>query len=193
MKKTKPKATKAGKRAPPPRPRSVTRGAPAEVVHPPPPADREGRVRYVMELMVKRIWETGVTGPELARTWRVHPGTIEKYSAEASRRVRAVGDREFVQSRLHAALDAALDAARGRARDTAEVAKAYAAVLGIGSTKVEHTGAAGLPLSLPPVLAMLSPPPTVEEVQAYVERGELPARAPRPAALAAATESAAGS
>lgn len=170
------------KRKDPPARRSVTRAKPPprEVVHPPKPAMREERVRYIMELMTKRIWVTGETGDEIAREWRMHSDTVGRDAAEASRRVRAVGDRDFVMSRLQAALDDALDAARGRPRDTAEVAKAYASVMGIGSTKVEHTGAGGLPLTLPPVLAMLEPPPTVEEVERFVATGEVPKRLAAP-------------
>jgi hypothetical protein len=72
------------------------------------PRDREGRVRHCMGLMASNQWETGVTGPELAAEWGLHPGTLDHYAAEASRRVKAVGESDYVRTRIAAALDEAL-------------------------------------------------------------------------------------
>lgn len=69
------------------------------------PRDREGRVRHCMGLMASNQWQTGITGGELAAEWGLHPGTLDHYAAEASRRVKAVGEAEYVRTRIAAALD----------------------------------------------------------------------------------------
>jgi hypothetical protein len=61
-----------------------------------------------MGLMAANRWVTGTTGPELAAQWGLHPGTLEHIAAEASRRVHAVGEADYVRTRIAAALDEAL-------------------------------------------------------------------------------------
>lgn len=100
----------AGAPPPAPAPPSPERDEP-----PPAPQDgaqeprtREERVRFVMGLMAANRWETGKTGRELALAWGLSPGTLDHVAAEASRRVKAVGEAEYVRTRLAAALDEGL-------------------------------------------------------------------------------------
>lgn len=49
---------------------------------------REDRVAYIAGLMRLLAWETGRTGPALAKEWGVHEVTVRQDAAEASRIVR---------------------------------------------------------------------------------------------------------
>lgn len=70
---------------------------------------RETRVREIMGLMSSGRWQG--QHKELAALWGVSPGTIEHYAGEASRRVKATGETEYVRERLAAFLDHTLDLA----------------------------------------------------------------------------------
>lgn len=62
-----------------------------------------------MGIMASNRWETGKTGRELALAWGLSPGTLDHVAAEASRRVKAVGEADYVRTRLAAALDEGLN------------------------------------------------------------------------------------
>lgn len=61
----------------------------ALVEHPPCPATSTERVDYVFGLMLDMKWERGRTAGELAKAWGLTQSTIENYSCEATRRVKA--------------------------------------------------------------------------------------------------------
>lgn len=83
---------------------------------PKPSADRESRVRACMELMAAGRWESGVTPQELAAEWGMAEGSLAHIAGEASRRVKAVGEQDFVRTRISAALDEGLGIALSMAR-----------------------------------------------------------------------------
>jgi len=122
-----------------------------------PPPDREGRVRACMELMTGGRWESGVTANELAAEWGMTPGAVAHISSEASRRVKAVGEHDFVRTRIAAALDEGLAIALGMARGSkangvvvpgdpralaglASIAKAFKELAGSGSKPADPDG-----------------------------------------------------
>lgn len=140
---------------------------------------REARLAEICRLMAANRWKTGQTGEVLAKEWGVSPRTVGAWACEASRLIRETGSAERMRLRICVALDAALDDAQGDPRAVAAVAKTWAAVLGIGGPiRLEHSGPGGAPLTLPPVLAALLPPPTLEEVERFVATGEVPRRPP---------------
>ncbi len=75
---------------------------------PPGAPTKEQRVNHIIGLMVHLEWVTGVTGPELAKLWGVHPGTVEHDACEASRAVQRLVDPVAVQASVMAALREAL-------------------------------------------------------------------------------------
>lgn len=94
--------------------------------HPECPADKQGRIDYMVSLMAQNLWVTGVTGPELAKCWELSKETIEKDSAEASRFFNTNPlDRAFLQARWHAKIEGAqAQAARmGRLEALAQLLK----------------------------------------------------------------------
>jgi hypothetical protein len=132
-----------------------------------------------MDLMIGGRWVTGKSGPMLATLWAMHPGTIDAIAAEASRRVRSATDptviRETVMAALHRTLAVAVEAKD--ARGVAALAKVYLDGSRVGAPRrQELTGKDGAPLGLPTILANLSPPPSVEELEAFARTGELPRR-----------------
>lgn len=146
---------------------------------PPAPTNREGRVRAVIDLMSANRWVKGETGPLVAAAWGLSPATLEQVAAEAHRRIVATIDPDVVRSRLCTALDHGLTMAivNEDPKGLAQVAKTYADITGVMSPKKhELTGKDGIPLGLPPILAALSPPPTVEELELFAQTGKLPDR-----------------
>jgi hypothetical protein len=69
-----------------------------------------------MGVMAAGEWETGRTGRELAEAWGLNPGTLDHIASEASRRVKAVGESEYVKTRIAAALDEGIGHALGMLR-----------------------------------------------------------------------------
>ncbi len=179
MARAKKSPTKRSKAAAP-RARTVTRArkrtlkiapAPAPavgLVPPTAPAGLDAKVQVVIDLMLAGRWKSGSTGPALARAWGLSTHYLEKVAAEASRRVKASAEPDYVREVLAAELAAALRGARNirspvaRAKAVAEVARAWGAI--VVPAKHEVTGGRGLPLGLPPALAMLEPAPSVDEL-----------------------------
>ncbi len=60
-----------------------------------------------MEIMAANRWEG--QHAELAAAWGVSEGTVEHYAGEASRRVKAVGEGDWVRQRISVALDEGLE------------------------------------------------------------------------------------
>lgn len=52
----------------------------------------EDRVRHIQSLMARLEWVSGRTARELAAQWGLAVGTVENDAADASRRMRRVGD-----------------------------------------------------------------------------------------------------
>lgn len=119
-------------------------------------APRETRVRIVMGLKAAARWEPG-TGPRLAAAWKISVSSMERIAAEATRRVRAYNDRDYVRTRLLVALDEGLDAARGdNLKSLPAIAKAIAEVADIiGPKRHEISGPGGVPLGTPAGLSRL--------------------------------------
>ncbi len=111
----------------------MTAAAPLNVTrdpHPERPASKALRVMYVMRLMASGWWVKGVTGPELAEAWGLSEQSIEFDAAEASRRVKALTDPQWVRERLAETLNHAAEVARRDPREAAAVANAYAGLVG---------------------------------------------------------------
>lgn len=79
------------------------------------------RVRIIAEMMANGEWVTGVTFLELAQRWGIHPDTVKKDSAEASRSFQ-VSDEERAdrKARWLAQLESATSNARRLKRCEAE-------------------------------------------------------------------------
>jgi hypothetical protein len=66
---------------------------------------RRKRVAEIRGLMADFLWETGVTGPELAAKWKLSSRTVETYAREASEQIGlAVEDNEKLSARIEANL-----------------------------------------------------------------------------------------
>lgn len=95
----------------------------------------EARIEHVCGMMRRLEWRTGESGPELAQAWGLSRSSVEKYAAEASRRVRAeLSDPAEVQRLTGAALAKVLHEAsqdgdrRNVIRAAAELARIFGAV-----------------------------------------------------------------
>lgn len=100
--------------------------------HPECPPTTMARLLYVADLMVNGAWVRGDTAPELAAHWGLATSTVEDYSSEASRWVKSMVDPEEVKQKLGFYLSKNLRIADGNPREVAEVAKAYAPLVGLG-------------------------------------------------------------
>lgn len=91
------------------------------------------RVDYIADLMRDLQWRRGKTGKELAQVWGVSKAAVEKYAAEASRRVRAeVQDPDEVGRTVCSALSQVLQKtmAKGEYRTTVRAADTWAQIAG---------------------------------------------------------------
>ena len=93
-----------GKRGPKPKPGKVTREdraaktiAKLDV--------RAERMAHIVGLMAGQQWETGRTGPSLAREWGVPLSTVEGYAAVASKLVLAELGGEDLRARILVGLE----------------------------------------------------------------------------------------
>lgn len=89
-----------GKRGPKPKPR-LTRATPAQVST----EEKADRIRSVVGLMAGQRWETGITGPSLAREWGVAESTVNGYAAVASKLVLAELGGEDLRARILVGLE----------------------------------------------------------------------------------------
>ena len=111
----------------------------------------EARIGHIVGLMRALKFVTGKTGPQLAAKWKLSLSTVEAYTAEASRLVRAsvMGDREHIGATVGAALEKAILAASaaGDHRVIAQLADTWAKISGVSAaTKHEHAGKDGGPI-----------------------------------------------
>lgn len=93
----------------------------------------ERRIAHIVGKMKRLEWQTGKSGQALAKRWSLSQSSIQKLSAEASKRVWAeIADPELVTLTLTAALDKVLrDAlAAGDARTVVKVADTWARIVG---------------------------------------------------------------
>jgi hypothetical protein len=124
---------------------------------PPRPETVEGRVEVCMDLMARVVWRAE-TGDELAAAWGLSVSTIRDYSSEASRRLKSLRDPDEVRQMLTHSFAEGLRIAREDrdVRGLAAVGKAYGDIAGVTAPqRLEHTGAHGAPLGLPPRAAIL--------------------------------------
>jgi hypothetical protein len=159
------------------------------------PRAREARVRFCLAIMAADRWTKGVTGVEIAKATDVSPSTMKTIAAEAWRRFQAAVDVPLVRQHLAVAMregvELGIAAARpkvGRYKDgspkrekgdlfgltaAAACAKTLAALVGAEApTKHEVTGKDGAQL-IPGTTIILSDL-SEEQLQAFVERGEVP-------------------
>lgn len=93
-------------------------------------------------------WITGVTAPLLAAEWGLHPDTVERDSAEASRRNREdLMDREELRALLVTELQTlrSMSIKGKRYRDAIEAIKALANIMGLPQTAVNGGGGESRP------------------------------------------------
>jgi hypothetical protein len=105
--------------------------------------EKTERIRHITRLMASGHWVTGVTGPELADEWGVAVGTVEGYSAEASRFVReAIASSDDIRAQILATLQSITSEAmhRGQLRTAVESVKALAGVAGVEAPKKVDVG-----------------------------------------------------
>jgi hypothetical protein len=91
-----------------------------------------GRLHVVAQVMSSGLWKKGETAPELAKAWGLSQSTVEDYSAEASRWLKALTDPDEVRQQLAYYLSKNLRIADGNPRSVAEVSKAYGPLVGLG-------------------------------------------------------------
>jgi len=168
-------AKKSPKKKPAPRrSRPLTRAGDAApalgIVPAKPPRTPDEKVRVCIDLMLAGRWRSR-TSAALARAWGISAHYMRRLAAEASRRVKAGAEPDYVREVLAAELADALRATRrirspgARAKAVADVARAWGAI--VVPSKHEVTGGRGLPLGLPPALAMLEPAPTLAELEHF--------------------------
>lgn len=137
------------------------------------PRNKSARVRICLRIMVEDQWTDGVTGPALAKLWKLSAGTLEDDAARASefRRLMHADDVQYLQKRGMQLFEEALMQLRempygtkDRVRETREL---LGTVFGrMLPQRIEHSGPGGAPLSLPPVIAALNP--SREELEHFV-------------------------
>jgi hypothetical protein len=95
----------------------------------------ESRIAHIEGLMRTLTFRTGTTAKLLALKWGLSLATVEKDTAEASRRVRAsvIGDREHIGASVGAALETALQnaVAEKQWRVVAQLADTWAKIAGV--------------------------------------------------------------
>jgi len=114
------------------------------------------RVEFIADIMYALQWERGKTGKKLAKHWGIELSSIEKYAAEASRRV--IGDRESAQRDItavaHKLLLEALQS--GSAKDAKMMGDLLAAVSGANAPQkqeIAHTLGEATPKTARDVMA----------------------------------------
>lgn len=81
--------------------------------------EKSERIDAIVDLMVTGHWVTGKTGPQLAKEWGLALDTVERDSAEASRRVKSLinpQEREELKARFLAKLEGVLSASLSAGR-----------------------------------------------------------------------------
>jgi hypothetical protein len=102
------------------------------------PGTAMGRLHLVAQVMSSGLWKRGETAPELAKAWGLSTSTVEDYSAEASRWLKALTDPDEVRQQLAYYLSKNLRIADGNPRSVAEVSKAYGPLVGLGDKGVTN-------------------------------------------------------
>lgn len=159
------------------------------------PVTRERRVRFCLGLMAANRWTKGVTGREIAGATGVSVSTMKSIAGEAWRRFQTAVDALLVRQQLAIAMQEGVGiglaaarpktkkGARGRIKKlkgdlfgltgAAACAKTLAALVGAEAPKKhEVTGANGAPLV--PGTNITITDLSEEQLQAFVERGEVP-------------------
>jgi NAD(P)H-nitrite reductase large subunit len=145
------------------------------------PGSREARTRYIMRVMSSLRWKKGNgqggTAYELAQAWGMSEYSIHRIADEASRRIKELVDPSIVRDRLVTALDEALERAlqKNELNNLAKIARVYGEIFQLGGPRrieINHTKGPALPAAL----SQLSPPPTQEEIEAFVTTGKVPER-----------------
>ena len=76
----------------------------------------ELRLAHICEIMRAFKWRRGKTGPELAEEWGLSLVSVERLSAEASKRIKAeVTDKDYVTATVCGTLEKIMSDARGDA------------------------------------------------------------------------------
>lgn len=142
-------------------------------------SDREARVREIMAIMTAGAWDGAHdTHAELAIKWGCAIGSVHTYAGEASRRIRAVGEADWVRTRISTALDEALTLGLAMARGgdskaligLAQVAKGFSAIA-IGNAPSAHAEATfRIEMVSPerPVLEVPAEPPAASDDERVV-------------------------
>lgn len=103
------------------------------------PVTTEDRVEYIAGLMERLEWRTGKTAGELAALWHLAENTVEKYAAEASRRIVAQPEaihRDITVGGLQLLRDAV---ERNDARAFKQVGELLANISGISTKHLRHS------------------------------------------------------
>lgn len=116
--KRKPKSSDSKKPPSPPSQRARAKDGDLDEVRPVPETKAE-RIDRIIEMMVDGEWVTGKSAPHLAKEWGLSTNTIERDSAEASRRIRDLvtpQEREELKARYLAKLEGVLSQALARGK-----------------------------------------------------------------------------
>ncbi len=103
-----------------PRPRGTIKARKPKALNKP------GRIAHIVGLMAQNQWVTGVTGPQLAKKWKLSEDTIAKDAQEASRTFNAdPAERAALRARWYAKIESAqkLAAKKGRIEALAQLLK----------------------------------------------------------------------
>jgi hypothetical protein len=110
---------------------------------------RSERTGYIAALMSEAAWRTAMVRP-LAGLWGVSLATAQTYASDASRWVRgAFGDREEIRARCLAILEvvASESMEAGDNKTAVAAVRTVADIVGLVTTRHEHTGANGGPIA----------------------------------------------
>lgn len=149
------------------------------------PPDVESRVQYIMGRMASARWHGPESKDSLARAWGVSKVTADTYAREASRRLSATSDPDtvvtFCSHAMALGIQRILDkmelgTTAGDVLALASITSKYADITGASYRRRKVIDRSDELTGLPPVLASLNPPPSVDELEEYCRTGILPLR-----------------
>ena len=140
------------------------------------------RVRHIVGVMTRFEWLTGISGPALAREWKISPDVVAKMASEASKIVLAAFAPEELQMQVQTGLHliAKLAVKSKNYGDATRALGMLATVTGTSAAaKVEHSGTVAISSGMPPALARARANPARygAQLRAFATEGKMPSEA----------------